>query len=592
MTYSRLVTSAHEIDAIVSMLKPLMSVALEFQEQFKKALAPTMAKAARAIASVPDDVLAIIFEAAVRAEKSNGPRQAIRLSHVSRRFRQVALEEHNLWTTLRSNASKEELETFVSRSGTDTDFHVFVHVCPKGGMSISEYEFMKKFETTMSRWKTLSLNENSGVDFNDKSEIWFCAEHILGKLGEVQLPRLQELYILSGDVRRSRKPYSWVSPNLRYLRFQNYAPSPSAVMSSVTTLSFTHHLIPRAYLIPADRLLTLLASLPSLSNFELGWYCADTKLNESKPLPLPIECPVITSLHLRLLQFPKLRIPREEDRAKEWYIAAFLRAMHMPQLEDLTISIDFEEMGDTNENERAELLADLSRAVLPAQVADPLARLASLNYNLTCSDWKDASIHPRYDVQRTFPTIFTIPLDRIPTVSTLTMTTCTRMHFTREKQVGAYGVSEACRLRDVRFIGCRGMEIDEFQSAVQSLRDIDAWETTERVVVEDCLFSCFRYLAALRAVEESRLPKPSGSEHSPLLSSNRFDSYKKLSQVFTPIVIEREDSKPDDEAPFEKTFEKKAKTRGTRKVIANSSDPKHVFSSNRFSILEDDNDDN
>lgn len=113
---------------MVLMLMPLITVALDLQRRYKQSLAPIISRLSKGFASLPDEVLPVIFEFAVRAEGAMGTMQAKCLSHVSRRFREITLGEQSLWSTLRSSASMAELETAVSRSSTDTDLHVFIHI--------------------------------------------------------------------------------------------------------------------------------------------------------------------------------------------------------------------------------------------------------------------------------------------------------------------------------------------------------------------------------------------------------------------------------------------------------------------------------
>ncbi len=39
------------------------------------------------------------------------------------------------------------------------------------------------------------------------------------------------------------------------------------------------------------------------------------------------------------------------------------------------------------------------------------------------------------------------------------------------------------RLRELRFLGCEGMEMEDFHMAIQSLKDVETWETIEQVMV-------------------------------------------------------------------------------------------------------------
>jgi len=54
------------------------------------------------------------------------------------------------------------------------------------------------------------------------------------------------------------------------------------------------------------------------------------------------------------------------------------------------------------------------------------------------------------------------------------------------------------------FVGCENMEVEEdLQLSVQSLKDVGAWNTLERVVVENCCR--LPYEGVLEVVGEERL---------------------------------------------------------------------------------------
>ncbi len=104
-----------------------------------------------------------------------------------------------------------------------------------------------------------------------------------------------------------------------------------------------------------------------------------------------------------------------------------------------------------------------------------------------------------------FPNIFTIPLDRIPTISSLTVSTCTQLLFTCASD-GAIAMNSyrmPCSLREVRFVGCRDMQIGDFQSAVQSLKDAEIWDSIELVVVEGSYY--LDYNGVLDVIGKERL---------------------------------------------------------------------------------------
>ncbi len=113
---------------MVPMLKVLLDTALGIQKAIDKCLKPIVSKLSEGIKSLPYELLALIFTFAGRLD---GRKQAVRLSHVSRRFRAVALGEPSLWTTMHSNARKDELETFMSRCGQETDPHIIFDITPR-----------------------------------------------------------------------------------------------------------------------------------------------------------------------------------------------------------------------------------------------------------------------------------------------------------------------------------------------------------------------------------------------------------------------------------------------------------------------------
>ncbi len=474
-TISTLLASTHELDVMVLMLKLLTNNALGLQKRYKKFLDPIVFKLSKGIASLPDELLSIIFKFAVRKEGTEGARQASKLSRVSRRFQKLALEERNLWTTLHSNAKREELETCISRSGSGANFHVFVN---DGFNRPHEMdEFVAICHPTTSRWKYLTITTSSNDEgLTENNEVW-QVEYIFEFLQRddvFQLPQLEELNIQCGDLDcyNSLISLSWRSPNLRSLQCTRYLPSPSTSFSSLSAFSFTQNLSYDSNS-RVRNLLAFLASTPSISTFDLK--ISGVNIRYPKPLRVPESvCPSITSFHFRL---PGFRISQFHHESRDEIIAAFLQALHMPRLENLAISIDFKNMGDS-EIESTKLLNDCSHSLLPVYLANDRARLSSLNYDIKRdADWNAPS--------ELFPIVFTIPLDKVPTVSSLTITTFTRVVFTRAVGGGANGSSEPCRLREVRFSGCEDMGIGDFRSAVQSL-GTDIWDTLVRVVVANC----------------------------------------------------------------------------------------------------------
>jgi len=234
--------------------------------------------------------------------------------------------------------------------------------------------------------------------------------------------------------------------------------------------------------------------MPSLTDLELQLHISQPPAGSSNTI-LQLQtsdCPSVTSFHLRLPAFDM-----GQGLSLHRCVASFLQALRMPHLEALSFSIEFWNMR-RSESECTEFLSDLSVALLPNHFADPRACLSSLSYEFTYTPCDFYSIgHLKPTPLKMFPRIFTVPLDRIPTVSNLTLTMCTQMCFTRENYVGG------CRLREIRFSGCEHLEIGDLRSAVQSLKGVQAWNSVERIVVEGC--SLLDYSVVLDVIGSEKL---------------------------------------------------------------------------------------
>ncbi|TDL13571.1 hypothetical protein BD410DRAFT_399393 [Rickenella mellea] len=75
------------------------------------------------IKRLPDDVLAIIFEMGCHFNEDDLYQFAVCVSHVSHRFRGVALATPLLWTTIQDSYGENEIREFISRSG-QLDLHI------------------------------------------------------------------------------------------------------------------------------------------------------------------------------------------------------------------------------------------------------------------------------------------------------------------------------------------------------------------------------------------------------------------------------------------------------------------------------------
>lgn len=521
----QLVSASCETDAMISILKSLTAAAEDIKKEYDQVLGPSISQLSKGIDSIPDEILAIIFEVDVREEGARGATMAKLLSHVSRRFRNVALSNRSIWATLRSNGSEEEWETFIRRSGTDTGFHVFIQSIRSRNHKKWD-AFMDCCWQTASRWTSLTLTRlapdpcppssrssrnrepyetDSDGGYDDhmnhirtvemKKDMEFVMSAFNGGDRLVhtwQFPRLFELDVQCGDLKTK---LSWKSPNLRLLRYFGILPRPSAVFSSVTT--FQYNLSSSSV---CNELLQFIVSMPNVSDLQLELAQAVFRREDVGPLYFPSSspCPSVTSFSLLVHAYPAMW-PHVGER----FIAAFLHALRIPNLAHFSCRVPCDMVGRTFDSTVSDSLGGLSRALLPVNIFEPLSRPTSINYKIVKSDVLIRK--PKRNIKIP-PWIFPVPLERIPDVSVLTFTTCTQVIFTREDLAGAHGVGlEPSQLREIRFSGCE-MAIKDLQLTVQSLKDVGAWNTLERIVVEQC--ELLYYESALEVVGMERLRYP------------------------------------------------------------------------------------
>ncbi|KLO08303.1 hypothetical protein SCHPADRAFT_944572 [Schizopora paradoxa] len=461
---SRLSTVAHEIDSMTSILKHLTDTATELGRQYKGILNPVMSKLSKGISSLPDEVLAMVFESAVRAAGQEGVEQAKRLSHVSRRFRAIAISECNLWTNFRSSSSREELETLVSRSGSNTHIHIHIYI-PISTSTLPFEDFLKICSPTSFRWNSMMIGDlsyNTNVRFDSTNSATRELERAMDSLmGHVSyFPALRELDIQSLHRHARRIP----TPSMTTFIHSRY-------------LSGSYTLFQKM-----QELLDFLASMTSLAHLELEFGNADN-VALMQTLRQPASgLPSVKNFRLRLPNFVI-------DTQRQYLVGPFLEALQVPNLESFSVVIDFRDQGRTNEHRR-QLLETLPQEVLPIQFSNPPSRLSSLTFEVTVT-YDDPQKTPET------PTVFNILIDRAPSVSTLTVSSRACIVLIRN----SYAVIEENRpnemipvemrrrpicLREIRFKDCEDMDIGNLQNAVQFLKKDGYWKALDRVIVSDC----------------------------------------------------------------------------------------------------------
>lgn len=503
---SRLLRTAYEMDAVVSMLRSLMDVASDIKRRYDQLLDPVIARLSKGFASLSDDLLHIIFRFAVEEE---GPFQAVRLSLVSRRFRNLAISDHTLWTSLSYGVSKGELEAFIGRSGPNTFFDASIRVVrpltlekpSTGAEPVFEPAFNVFLETcwpSMSRWKSMSLTLAESGSYRHLE----YALRAFNRHNGACLSSLEEIRIHSEEQAACIGPVdlTWMAPNLRLLQTSNIVPpyviGTTHAFSTITTFKCTIGLAVFQPHKQAELFVEFVDSLPNLATLEL-----ELKMEQ------------IGAISFRLRTFPVLPLSSKHsitnftltishftfgcDASWAVYFAELLLGLNMTRLENLTICMDVIGI-DATKAECDSFLNALSIALLPPHHHDDARsrvvcpNLSTLNFHLRYDPAKDeddeGSRAPDSEALA-FPEqiAFPIPLGLLPTVTTVNITTFTRVLFTRGTEALEDGdiTGSPCGLREIRFEGSNNTEISDLRMTIQSLKDVDAWETIERFVVEN-----------------------------------------------------------------------------------------------------------
>ncbi|KLO12556.1 hypothetical protein SCHPADRAFT_929150 [Schizopora paradoxa] len=495
-TFARIVRDACRLDSMVSILKILLDNATKYKNSYNQCLRPFSFKYSKGLASLPDELLVHIFKFAALSDET---KHAVRLSHVSRKFRALMLEERRFWTKLHSRAKADEVNAFLSRSGQDTGLYVSIHAVSQ--LFLDPLAFLNICSHTAPRWKSLKISEASFLHRDEATANVLLKDMI--RRFDLNLARLQDLEIHGSvepwddgdeDVDELRFKFSWPSPNLRVLRCTRFVPLPSPSYSSIT--SFVTSILGtdrRRFNIEMRQLCSFLVSCPSITDLGLKWHVVpDIDDEERNILPAePLEITRITSFKLLLSNYPI-------GTATNHLVLAFMRTFKLTNLDHLSFKVDFSPfhlMGrQVDEVRTTELLLELAHALIP----DPFVhrRLTSLSVDLTYEMPRPLQMmQSRQPIKQ--PRTFTLPLDKIRNVSTLKMTTFARTLFTRDATTAPSG------LREIRFWKCKELTSAGLIDTVQSLKEYGAWDTLERFVVEDC--NALQHDAVLDAISNEKM---------------------------------------------------------------------------------------
>lgn len=476
---------------MVETLDRLRTSAGLLQQETRLRLRPIISKLSYGIASLPDEVLMLIFEFTVPAEErpERGQlHQSVLLSHVSRKFRNAALKTHRIWTTLDGNAYRNELETFISRSGNNSDLYILLDASLTGYIVAT---FLEMCLPLAPRWKSISVTSNGDWQAFGTVDglLWKIFYSNTGEVNERVFPRLGRLSIKKiGDVRLNAtgdkfEPRSEI-PSLHQLQCDGYTPTLSLAYCNVTSFSSTISTASASYDSDLEDLCLLLTSLRAL--IDLSLTIRSSTIYQETPDSIRALCQTVTSLTLTL---PFFIFPS----ATHTFLRPLIGLFEMPNLTELSVSVELrmEDIRDNPEDEGD--LEKLVAALFPNPFTHPNLSTVKIKLSHTEENWTKGQewCNMRSKSLR-------IPLQRIPHVATLSV-----QSFTDVEVYGMFLPGKSY-LRELRLFECRYFDSASLEKLVASLREANAWKTLDTLKMENC-GHFLEYDDAVKVVGEEKL---------------------------------------------------------------------------------------
>ncbi len=215
----------------------------------RSSLSPITSALSKGLASLPDELLSAIFEYAAPPSPDEGSRQAVWLSHVSRRFRSVAPRKLSRNTMLMDDSGWERyggrVGTFIGHSGQYTDLHIIIH----GSMDAGELRnFLNVCLPMASRWSSLTVP--SSVDLDELftvdavlQDMFDCRskELVLPRLHTFDIKQYRSIADTGVDTWATEKFVpDWTTPGLHAIHCDEYIPVYSP---SYTLLRSVRHIV-------------------------------------------------------------------------------------------------------------------------------------------------------------------------------------------------------------------------------------------------------------------------------------------------------------------------------------------------------------
>lgn len=486
-TISQLSSNRRRLEYIIQLSKSLTATASGLLDAHQRRLDGVSMKLSKGLASLPGEILAIIFKFATLHEQE-GTRHALWLSHVSRRFRGIALDSHDLWSTLRlwRNTTKECIASCISRSGKDTDLQIVIDYGSLAS-SVTARDTIDTILPSSPRWRVLSMSSHW-----DETEGSIVIGHELRQFMEkhdLVLPRLYELCLsqrhsvdsvgfLWAPSHDFFNIHRWQTPNLQVLRCSQYIPPPSFPFTIFTSFSLSLMVITDYAINQVAGLVKFLSSKPNIRAIDLE---LDSFFDFTENWLNPIEigsavCPSVTTFRLKLINSNLVYCAGD-------LVKQTLRALQMPNLESFSLSL---ELGRSDIDEDVEFYLKCEGGPFPSETGHLLPspglhpRLTSLTIDIPTPILRGATLPSNAKDM-----VFSISLDKVPHVSRLSVMVFCQLAFTIEGKSRPDSVAQS-RLQELELHSCGNMSVEGLRETVQSLKDAGAWDTLDHVTIQNC----------------------------------------------------------------------------------------------------------
>ncbi|KLO08470.1 hypothetical protein SCHPADRAFT_607147 [Schizopora paradoxa] len=482
-----------QAESILKLTKAIVASASQLLNLYDHHLRPISLKLSKGLASLPDEILVYTLRFAQSEEASD--MDALRFSHVSRRFRRLTVGNRLFWSTVNLTrcSDKECIDLLLSRGGKDARIHATFEF-DRADWSL--VKFLDTFSATAPLWASLSVKgkfyrKDRGRNVFDKLVELFEDRHlVLPQLQEMRIEglHLQEVRGVSpfeGATEEDLYKYCWYPcetnfegvrawdlPSLRTIECIQCIPPPSFPLNNFTSLKMNIRVFSGHVSNQINGLKDFVASNPSITevSLTLGGYAASGRVEHNFEIK-PVVCPNVTSFKLSVTNFENHK-----------FIDRLVDALQMPQLRDFKMSNEgYEGMGRTPRT--------------PYLITPDM-----LNHRLLESFAIDI-VEPRAGWAKKVPKILQLNLDGLPGVSSLSVTVSGGSTFWSSTERPL----ELNSLRELRFISCDLMDAKCLSDTVSSLKNIGAWETLERLVIQDCGLLVLERETVLKIVGEKRL---------------------------------------------------------------------------------------